>query len=58
MRLPITAQKTILLPLCPYCGVALIQPQDSVDPESMVFHIVRICQHMVECHQGLHMGKE
>ena len=37
------------LAICPYCGREMIRPIDAADPESMVFHIVRICQHMIEC---------
>jgi len=58
MRLPRPVGESIRLPTCPYCGIALIQSHDSAEPAAMVFHIVRICQHMIECHQGLHIGKD
>lgn len=56
MGLPISKGDP-LIPKCPYCDRELIALTDAVDPHSMVFHIVRISQHMIGCRERLRTGQ-
>lgn len=55
--LPFTKDEPFHAPKCPYCDEVLIRPTDRADPQMMVFHIVRISQHMIECYERLKTGQ-